>query len=64
MIAIITISAILLLLWILLYPTIMRIYHIFHLGKKQMEKQKSKSSDKPITSEKEASIVGKSTFTV
>lgn len=64
MIAIITISAILLLLWILLYPTIMRIYHIFHLGKKQMEKQKSKSSDKPITSEKEASIVGKSTFTL
>lgn len=61
---IITISAILLLLWILLYPTIMRISHIFHLGKKQMEKEKSKSPDKPITSEKEASIVGKSTFTL
>ncbi len=61
---IITISATLLLLWILLYPTIIRLYHIFHLGKKQMEKEKTKTSDNPITSEKEASIVGKSTFTL
>ncbi|MFV0537937.1 MAG: hypothetical protein ACK5M3_11260 [Dysgonomonas sp.] len=61
---IITISATLLLLWILLYPTIMRLYHIFHLGKKQMEKEKVKTPDKPITSETEASIVGKSNFSL
>ncbi len=61
---IITILATILLLWILLHPTIMRLYHIFHLGKKQMEKDKAKTPDKPITSEKEASIVGKSTFTL
>lgn len=61
---VITISATLLLLWILLYPTIMRLYHIFHLGKKQMEKENEKTPYKPITSKKEASIVGKSTFTL
>jgi len=62
MIAIITISAIILLLWILLYPTIMRLYRIFHLGKEQMKKEQKESPDKPIIWEKEVSIVGKSTF--
>ncbi len=61
---IITISATLLLLWILLYPTIMRLYHIFHLGKRQMEKQDGEATDKSVTPEAEASIVGKSTFTL
>lgn len=64
MVVLITISATLLLLWILLYPTIMRLYHIFHLGKRQMEKQKGELTDKPVTPEAEASIVGKSTFTL
>ncbi len=63
MIILIIIIATVLLLWILLYPTIMRLYHIFHLGKRQMEKENN-NPDKPITSETEASIVGKSNFTL
>lgn len=64
MIVIIIITAIVLLLWILLYPTIIRLYRIFLLGKKQMEKEKDESPDKPITSDTEALIVGKSNFTL
>lgn len=64
MIALITISATILLLWILLYPTIIRLYRIFNLGKEQMDKEKNESSDKPIILEKEVSIIGKSNFSL
>lgn len=64
MIALMTILATILLLWILLYPTIMRLYCIFRLGKEQMEKEKNENPDKPIITEKEVSIVGKSSFSL
>lgn len=64
MVIIIIISATVLLLWILVYPTIIRLYRTFLLGKKQIEQgnREKENSNKPISSEIETSIVGKSTF--
>lgn len=64
MILLIIILAAILLFLLLAYPTIARLYRIFHLGKEQMEKEKSVEPNQPKISKIEASIVGKSTFTL
>jgi hypothetical protein len=64
MILTITILSAILLLWILLYPALMRIYRIFRLGQEQLEKDKKNGPDEPVNAETEASIVGKSSFTL
>lgn len=64
MIITIIISATVFLFWILLYPLIMKFYRIYHLGKMQIEKEKSKEPNSMITSELESSLVGKSSFSL
>lgn len=64
MILTITILSTILLLWILLHPTMKKAYHIFRLGQKQLEKDQKGEPDKPVSAETEASVIGKSTFTL
>lgn len=53
-----------LLLWILLYPAIKKACHIFRLGQKQLKKDQKSEPGKPVSTKTEASVIGKSTFTL